>query len=100
MPDPAALPIVDRITVYGADWCGDCRRTKRYLERTGTSFAWVDTAADKQAKAMLNAAGHLAIPVVLLPGGTVLVEPSDAELAEAIAASNATANAAALGAPA
>jgi hypothetical protein len=25
-PDPAALPVAATITVYGADWCGDCRR--------------------------------------------------------------------------
>jgi mycoredoxin len=86
MPDPAALPIVDRITVYGADWCGDCRRTKRLLEQSGTPYTWIDTAADSVARAMLHAAGYLAIPVVLVPGGTVLVEPSNDELAEAIGA--------------
>ena len=84
MPDPAALPIVDRLTVYGADWCVDCRRTKRFLIDTGTPFTWVDTAADKVARAMLKQAGYLAIPVVLVPGGTVLVEPSNDELTAAI----------------
>lgn len=84
MPDPAALPTVDRLTVYGADWCGDCRRTKRYLDQTGTRYVWVDTAADTSARAMLKEAGYLAIPVVLVPGGTVLVEPSNDELAAAI----------------
>ncbi len=84
MPDPAALPIVDRLTVYGADWCVDCRRTKRFLDGRDTPYRWVDTAADQLARAMLNAAGYLAIPVVQMPGGTVLVEPTDDELAEAI----------------
>jgi mycoredoxin len=84
MPDRDALPAVDRITVYGADWCGDCRRTKRFLDQTGTRYAWIDTAADKSAKAMLSDAGYLAIPVVLVPGGAVLVEPSNDELAAAI----------------
>ena len=86
MPDPKALPTVDRLTIYGADWCGDCRRAKRYLSATGTPYAWVDTTADKRVRAMLNAAGYPAIPVVLFPDGTVLVEPSDDELAAAIAA--------------
>ena len=85
MPDPAALPIVDQLTVYGAEWCGDCRRTKRFLIETGTPFRWVDTAADKVARTMLKEAGYPAIPVVLVPGGTVLVEPSNDELAAAIA---------------
>ena len=84
MPDPTALPIVAQVTVYGADWCGDCRRTKGYLSRTGTPYRWVDTASDKAAKAMLSAAGFHAIPVVLVPGGTVLVEPTNEELAAAI----------------
>jgi glutaredoxin len=85
MPEPDSLPAVDRITVYGADWCGDCRRTKRYLDATGTPHVWIDTVADEAAKAMLEAAGYPAIPVVLLPGGVALVEPSDDELALALA---------------
>ncbi|MCJ7709568.1 MAG: glutaredoxin family protein [Chloroflexi bacterium] len=83
-PVPAALPLVERLTVYGADWCGDCRRTKLFLDQTGTPYAWVDTAADAGARAMLMEAGYLAIPVVLIPGGIVLVEPSNDELAAAI----------------
>jgi glutaredoxin len=86
MPDPDALPTVDQVTVYGADWCPDCRRTKRYLDEAGTPYQWVDTAGDPAAKAMLNAAGYLAIPVVQVPGGGVLVEPSNEELATAIGA--------------
>ena len=33
---------------------------------------------------MLADAGYLAIPVVVLPSGRVFVEPSDAQLAEAV----------------
>ncbi len=84
MPDPAALPVVDRLTVYGADWCGDCRRARRFLDQAGVPYTWVDTAADTAARGMLIAAGYPAIPVVLVPGGTVLVEPSNEELAAAI----------------
>ena len=99
MPDPAALPVVDQLTVYGADWCGDCRRAKRFLGSTGTPYTWVDTAADRAAKAMLNAAGYHAIPVALFPDGTVLVEPSNGELANALG-NPASGPVAAVGAPA
>ncbi len=85
MPDPAALPIADIVTVYGADWCGDCRRTKRWLNASGVEWVYVDRDADPAIRAMLADAGHLAIPVVVLPGGTVLVEPSDETLAAAVA---------------
>jgi mycoredoxin len=86
MPNPAALPDASTITVYGADWCGDCRRTKRWLARSGIEWTWIDRDADPVIRAMLADAGYLAIPVVVLPGGAVLVEPSDDELAIAVEA--------------
>lgn len=86
MPHPAALPATDIVTVYGADWCGDCRRTQRWLDASGIAWTLIDRDADPEVRAMLAEAGYLAIPVVVLPGGAVLVEPSDEELATAIAA--------------
>ena len=86
MPNPDIFPVTDRITVYGADWCGDCRRTKRWLDASGTPYTWIDRDADPALRARMADAGYLAIPVVVIPGGTVLVEPSDRQLAEAVAA--------------
>jgi mycoredoxin len=83
-PNPAALPAAATITVYGADWCGDCRRTKRWLNSSGIEWTWIDRDADPEVRRMLADAGYLAIPVVVLPSGAVLVEPSDAQLAEAV----------------
>jgi mycoredoxin len=80
-----ALPVAENVTVYGTDWCGDCRRTKRWLESSGVEWAWIDRDADPGVRAMLADAGYLAIPVVVLPGGRVLVEPSDEALATALA---------------
>ncbi len=86
MPNPAALPVATTVTVYGADWCGDCRRTKRWLDGSGLEWVYVDRDADPAVRAMLAEAGYLAIPVVVLPDGSVLVEPSDAALARAVGA--------------
>lgn len=86
MPNPAALPVPTTLTVYGADWCGDCRRTKRWLEASGLEWTWIDRDADPEIRSMLADAGYLAIPVVVLPDGNVLVEPSDAALAAAVGA--------------
>jgi glutaredoxin len=83
-PNPAALPVTTTITAYGADWCGDCRRTKRWLNASGLDWTWIDRDADPEVRHMLADAGYLAIPVVVLPSGRVLVEPSDAQLAEAV----------------
>jgi glutaredoxin len=83
MPDPTALPIPAVITVYGAEWCGDCRRTRRWLSASGLDWTWIDRDADPEVRRMLADAGYLAIPVVTLPDGTVLVEPADETLAHA-----------------
>ena len=67
MPNPDIFQRTDRITVYGADWCGDCSRTKSWLDASGTPYAWVDRDADPAVRAWLAAAGYLAIPVVSCP---------------------------------
>jgi mycoredoxin len=85
MPNPEALPATDVVTMYGADWCGDCRRTKRWLVASGIEWAWIDRDADPAVRSMLADAGYFAIPVVVLPGGGVLVEPSNEALAAAVA---------------
>ena len=79
-----ALPIPDVVTVYGADWCGDCRRAKRFLDAVGTTYRYVDLDADPAAQQLVDDAGFRAIPVIVTPGGQVLVEPSNDELAAAI----------------
>ena len=76
------------ITVYGADWCGDCIRAKRVLDRTGTSYEWIDVdviagAADEARRI----SGRKNIPVVVMPDGSILVEPTDPELERAITGS-------------
>jgi mycoredoxin len=72
----------DAIVVYGTAWCGDCRRAKKLLERRGIDYAWVDVEEQKGAKEemlRLNG-GDRRVPTLLFPDGSVLVEPSNAEL--------------------
>lgn len=91
MPDNRGMsvthPIADpaSLTVYGADWCGDCRRTKRLLAEFGVDYDWVDVEAQPEIRAELTANGYPAIPVVVLPGGSILMEPSNDQLAAALA---------------
>ncbi|MGR0320763.1 glutaredoxin family protein [Agromyces sp. ZXT2-3] len=71
-----------RITMYGAEWCGDCRRSKALLDRRGVDYEYIDlmTVADgaDRAKAI---SGRTNIPVVVFPDGTHFTEPTDHELA-------------------
>jgi len=32
----------DTITMYGADWCGDCRWSKRLLDGMGVDYDYID----------------------------------------------------------
>ncbi len=79
-------PIANSATliVYGADWCADCRRSKRLLAEREIGYTWVDVAAQPEIRAELTANGYPAIPVIVLPAGAVLMEPSDDQLNAAL----------------
>ena len=71
--------------MYGADWCPDCTRTKRALDAAGANYVYRDLVAEPEAAAEAEAiSGRTNIPVVVLPDGVVLVEPSDPELLAAL----------------
>lgn len=74
---------MEPIIVYGADWCGDCRRAKRLLERRAADFVWVDVEHDPAMAEEAKRIGRSKrIPVIAFPDGSVLVEPTDPELSE------------------
>ncbi len=73
------------IKVYGADWCGDCFRAKRMLDRTGTDYEYIDVDVDAEAKEeAIRLSGRRNIPVIVFPDGDILVEPTDPELEQAL----------------
>jgi glutaredoxin len=80
-------PAADRTQLFGADWCGDCRRTKSWLRRHAVPFTEFATDADPEVRerAARIAGGRTNIPVVVTPDGTVLVEPTSVELAAVLA---------------
>ena len=70
------------IIVYGADWCGDCRRSKRFLNEQNIPFTWIDVDQDKEAEAFVREKnnGKRIIPIIIFEDGSFLAEPSDEEL--------------------
>ncbi|MES2092576.1 MAG: glutaredoxin domain-containing protein [Actinomycetota bacterium] len=75
------------ITMYGADWCGDCRRAKRVLDESGVAWDYVDLEADVTAADRAHAiSGRTNIPVIVFADGSHLVEPSDDALREKLSA--------------
>lgn len=71
----------DKITMFGASWCGDCRRSKALLDRLDVDYDYVDVEEEFEGAARAEAiSGRKSIPVIVFPDATHFVEPSDAEL--------------------
>ena len=70
------------ITMYGADWCGDCRRSKRLFEELDVQVNHIDVEVDESAAATVQEinGGAKSIPVIVFSDGTHLTEPSDNDL--------------------
>ena len=70
------------ITMYGAEWCGDCRRSKRFLDENKVGYNYIDVEADASAsdKVIEINGGMRSIPVIVFPDGSHLTEPSDNDL--------------------
>jgi thioredoxin reductase (NADPH) len=71
------------ITVYGAHWCPDCRRSKQFLGEHRIPYQWVDIEQDKTGEQYVleKNGGKRIIPTIVFPDGSFLVEPSNARLA-------------------
>jgi thioredoxin reductase (NADPH) len=74
------------IKVYGASWCPDCRRAKRFLGDQRISFEWHDIEVDPDGVRLVQERndGNDIIPTIVFPDGSHLSEPSNEELAEKI----------------
>ncbi len=74
----------EQIVVYGTVWCGDCKRTKRFLGEQRVQYKWVDVDEDPAGLVLIERVqngGH-SVPTLLFPDGSTMVEPSNADLAE------------------
>jgi len=75
---------MSEITMYGAEWCGDCRRSKKFLDANNVKYNYIDVEADVSAsdKVIEINGGQRSIPVIIFSDGTHLTEPSDTVLKE------------------
>ncbi len=79
---PRTLWGMDNITMYGAEWCGDCRRAKQWFERNSVDYTWVDLEEHPEEIDTVIGynEGRKNIPVVVFGDGSHLTEPTDADL--------------------
>ena len=72
------------IKMYGAPWCPDCKRAKQFFAEHRVPYQWFDIDQDEEARAYVQRVnkGKSIIPTLLFPDGSILVEPSNAQLAD------------------
>ncbi len=75
-----------RVIVYGTSWCPQSGATRRFLDKHGIRYRYVDIDEDAAgAKRVLALAdGHRSVPTLVLPDQRVLVEPGTRELERAL----------------
>jgi len=58
--------MAERVTVYGADWCGDTRRTLQHLDQKKVSYDYIniDDDRDGEQKVIEFHNGKRRIPLV------------------------------------
>lgn len=72
------------ILLYGTDWCPDCKRAKKFFGEQRVDYLNIDIEEDAGAMAFVekvNEGKHI-IPTIIFTDGSILVEPSNAQLAE------------------
>lgn len=71
------------IKLYGAEWCPDCHRSRNYLDSQSVTYEYINVDGDDDAQNYVKQVNdnRLIIPTIVFPDGSVLVEPSNAELA-------------------
>lgn len=77
----------DTLTIYATAWCGDCHRTRAFLDRHGIPYQWVDLDEVAGAETLVLAInrGYRSVPTLVFPDGTTMTEPSTRALADKLA---------------
>jgi mycoredoxin len=72
-----------RIVVYGAYWCRDTTRVRRFLNRHGVPYTLMDVDQDAEAAQRVRGwnRGYFSTPTLDIEG-RIVTEPSNKELAE------------------
>ena len=73
------------IIMYGASWCPDCQRAKKFLEEHQVSFTYIDIEIDKKATRLVEEInkGKRIIPTFSI-GGEHYTNPDNGVLARAL----------------
>jgi len=70
------------IVMYSASWCPDCKRSKAYFDSQGIKYIEVDIGRDNEAFLFVEKlTRRVRIPTIIFPDSTIMIEPTDDDLA-------------------
>jgi len=71
------------IKLYGTNWCSDCKLSKKFLGEQRVHYEFINIEEDMEGQAFVQKVqnGGLTIPTIVFEDGSILVEPSNAEVA-------------------
>lgn len=71
------------IKLYGTNWCSDCKRSKKFLGEQRVHYEFIDIEEDMEGQAFVQKVqnGGMTIPTIVFDDGSMLIEPTNAELA-------------------
>lgn len=80
----------DRPIVFTTSWCGYCIRLKSQLDRAGIGFQEIDIDDHADGAAIVAQVndGNLTVPTVLFRDGSVLTNPSVAQVGNRLGSAN------------
>lgn len=72
------------ITLYGNSWCGGSRRARLLFDRKKITYVYIDIDKDEAAARYVESLNHgfRSVPTIVWADGSMLVEPTEAELIE------------------
>ena len=75
--------MAEKIQVYGAVWCPDCRRSKQFLSEMRVPFDWFDIDEESAGADIVREMnqGKQIIPTIVFEDGSFVTEPTNSELA-------------------
>ena len=74
---------MDKIKFYGTMWCSDCHRSKEFLDTNKIDYEYTDVDENQEFAKYITKInnGLQRVPTIIFPDGSILVEPTNQQLA-------------------
>jgi glutaredoxin len=64
--DGSTVDAGKKVVIFSADWCGSCKKAKKYFRRNGIPFTEHDIERGSRAKQLYKQLGATGVPVILV----------------------------------